>query len=77
MAQSKEEVILSRLTELGIRLALFKVQASKVTEEQKQIVQNLIPEQILARYSKLNCLVSLRVEDEYVTFPVKYIYILM
>ncbi|XP_056004424.1 huntingtin-like isoform X2 [Ostrea edulis] len=50
MAQSKEEVILSRLTELRIKLALFKVQASKVTEEQKQVIQNLIPEQILARF---------------------------
>ncbi|XP_061171379.1 huntingtin-like isoform X1 [Saccostrea echinata] len=50
MAQSKEEVILSRLTELRIKLTLFKVHSSKLTEEEKQMVQDMVPEQILARF---------------------------
>lgn len=49
MAQSKEEVILSRLTELRIRLAFFKTPVSKMSDEQKQMVLDLTPEQILAR----------------------------
>lgn len=49
MAQSKEEVILSRLTEMRIRLALFRTPFSKLSEDQRQMIQDLMPEQILAR----------------------------
>nr|XP_022340193.1 huntingtin-like isoform X2 [Crassostrea virginica] len=50
MAQSKEEVILSRLTEMRIRLALFRTPFSKLSEDQRQMIQDLMPEQILARF---------------------------
>lgn len=49
MAQSKEEVLLSRLTELRIRLAFFKTPVSKMSDEQKQMILDFTPEQILAR----------------------------
>ncbi|XP_060084449.1 huntingtin-like [Ylistrum balloti] len=48
MAQSKEEVILSRMQELGLGLNVFKVPSREMTTEERDLALTLSPEEVLA-----------------------------
>ena len=48
MAQTKEEVVLSRIQELGIRLHVFKVQETDIPEAYKSKIAAMSPEYIIA-----------------------------
>ena len=50
MAQTKEEVVLSRINELGLRLHVFKTTDPELTEREKLLVEALTPEEVMARY---------------------------
>ncbi|KAK3095770.1 hypothetical protein FSP39_018831 [Pinctada imbricata] len=50
MAQSKEEVLLSRCSDLGLGLSLFKIDSSNITEEHRNLTSSFSPEQMLARF---------------------------
>lgn len=49
MAQTKEEVVLSRIHELGLKLHVFKSMDNDVTERDRGVVNGLTPEEIMAR----------------------------
>ncbi|XP_033756060.1 huntingtin-like [Pecten maximus] len=48
MAQSKEEVILSRMQELGLGLNVFKVPSREMTSEERDLALVLLPEEVIA-----------------------------
>ncbi|XP_053407184.1 huntingtin-like isoform X2 [Mercenaria mercenaria] len=49
MAQTKEEVVLSRIHELGLKLHVFQTGESEITERERGVVDSLSPEEIMAR----------------------------
>ena len=48
MAQTKEEVVLSRIQELGIKLHVFKIQENDIPEAYRSKIAALSPEYIIA-----------------------------
>lgn len=48
MAHSKEEVILTRMQELKLKLTVFKVTASELSEEERLLVLAFTPEETIA-----------------------------
>ena len=48
MAQTKEEVVLLRIQELGIKLHVFKVTESDIPEAYRSKIAGLSPEYIMA-----------------------------
>ena len=49
MAQTKEEVVLSRIHELGLKMHVLKITNEEVTERDRDVVDSLSPEEIMAR----------------------------
>ncbi|XP_060568114.1 huntingtin-like isoform X3 [Ruditapes philippinarum] len=50
MAQTKEEVVLSRIHELGLKMHVLKTSDIEVTERDRDVVDSLSPEEIMARF---------------------------
>ena len=50
MAHSKEEVVLTRMAELKLKLMVFKVPVADLTEEEKLHVLAFSPEETIAWY---------------------------
>jgi len=48
MAQSKEEVMLSRMLELSLSISLYKTHSKDVTEDDKELTGRLDPEDTIA-----------------------------
>jgi len=55
MAQTKEEVVLGRINELGLKLHMFKPQDMELTDRESGIVAALRPEELMARLVSLDC----------------------
>ena len=50
MAHSKEEVVLTRMQELKLKLTVFKVSPSELSEEERLQVLAFTPEETIAWY---------------------------